>query len=237
VGNKTEAAKICGLERKTTYGWESAKEIRLKTKKKVLAVSIENVTEETLDFLVKRSSEASADIVRIYLTALYEKSMDENITSSEFIRLTSKFDQIRQKYAGLVIDRIEVEVGNMLRHIIERADQLGTSFKPSPINTVKLREISLLMPNLIKTISAVSPYVQNGEIATIFNIPKEFVDSVSTALYENYIAIRAPRHRARPSYLARQITPTTGTLQESERGVWTEQADLEIGLPIPGGTT
>lgn len=238
VGNKTEAARMCGLERKTTYGWKLTREIRLKTKKKILAALIENLTEETLDFIVQRSAEASADVLRIYLSALYEKTMDENMTVPEFIRLTSKFNQIKQKYAGLVVDRLQVEVGNMSRHIVERADELGISFRPSPIDIVKLTEFSMLIPNLIRTISAVGPYTPDDEIGSIFNIPKEFVDNLSTALHDNYIAIRAtaPPQRVQALYLREQIVPT-GTFQPREEGAWTEHTVPEIELPILGGTT
>jgi hypothetical protein len=186
VGNKKKAARLCGLERKTTYGWKETREIRLKTKKKILAALIENLTEETLDFIVQRSVSASADVLRIYLSALYEKAMDENLTASEFLRLASKFDEIKQRYSGLVVEHLGIQVGNMLRNIPERARELGVSFKPSPTNIMKLTDLTILIPNLIKTISVVSPYTLGNEIAKTFNIPEEFVNSISTALYYSY---------------------------------------------------
>jgi len=238
IGNKAQAARMCGLERKTIYGWKLAREMRLKTKKKILATLIESVTEETLDFIVQRSTEASADVVRIYLTALYEKAMDENITSSECIRLTSKFDQMRQKYAGLIVDRLEIEVGNMLRSIIERANELDMPFSPSPINIVRLREFAVLVPNLIRTISTISPYTPDDEIAQIFNLPREFVSTMSTALHDNYVSIRAlaPSLRFEPLH-NREYMKAIGTLQEEREGVWIQVP--ELGLPTlraHGGT-
>ncbi len=66
--------------------------------------------------------------------------MAENKTISEFVRLASKSDQVRQKYAGLVVDNLEIEVGNMLRHTMERANEL--SFRSSPTkNGVSGREL------------------------------------------------------------------------------------------------
>jgi hypothetical protein len=237
TGNKAKAARICGLERKTTYGWKRTREIRLKTRKKILTALIENLTEETLDFIVQRSAESSADVLRIFLSALYEKAMDEHIATPEFVRLASKFDQIRQKYSGLVVENLASEVGNMLGYFMERVDELGISFRFSPINMVKLTEFSLLIPNLIKTISVVSPYTPDNEIAKVFNIPKEFIDTFSEALRDNYIAIRVPVQpmRAEPTDHVDQIS-ATGTLQQMEKSVWVEQQVPGIKLAILGGT-
>lgn len=190
IGNKTEAAKACGLERKTTYGWEITKEIRLSTKKKVLAALIENLTEETLDFMTEKSAQASVDILRIYLSAIYEKAMNER-NASNFFRLASKFEETKQKYAGLIADYLETEVANMSELIPEKANELRVTFQPSPLNVVKLSEFSkLLLPSLIKTISMLSPYTPESEIASIFNMPHEFIQTLSAALREHYIPIR-----------------------------------------------
>ncbi len=192
VGNKVEAAKICGLERKTTYGWDTTKEIRLRTKKKVLTALIENLTEETLDFITERSVDTSADVLRTYLSALYERAMDEREDPLNFLRLASRFEETKQKYAGMIVDRLEVEVGNMSTLFPEKATELGTTFKVSPINVLKLSELSILVPSLIKTISSTYPYIPDSEIAKFFNLPSDFILTLSVALHENYIAIRTP---------------------------------------------
>lgn len=192
IGSKTDAAKICGLERKTTYGWKTTKEIKLKTKKKVLAALIENLTEETLQFMSEKSVQASVDILRTYLFAIYERAVNET-KASNFLRLASKFEESKQKYAGLIAEHLETEVGNMSELITEKASELRVPFKPSPLDVVKLSEFSEhLIPSLIRTISMLSPYTPESEIASIFNIPDEFVQTLSDALHEHYVAIRIP---------------------------------------------
>jgi hypothetical protein len=186
TGNKADAAKICGLERKTTYDWEVTKEIRLNTKKKVLAALIENLPEETLDFMTEKSIQASVDILRTYLFALYEKAMAErNLT--DFLRLASKFEEKRDKYAGLIADYLEVEVGNMLELFPEKASELGVTFQPSPLRTVRLSEFSKYLPHVIRTISMLDPDTPKVEIAKIFSLPLEFVETLSAALREYHI--------------------------------------------------
>jgi hypothetical protein len=186
TGNKADAAKICGLERKTTYGWEITKEIRLSTKKKVLAALVENLPQETLDFMAEKSVQASVDILRTYLSALYEKAMTEK-DATDFLRLASKFEEKKEKYAGLIADYLEIEVGNMSELFPEKAMELGVVFQPSPIRTVRLSEFSKFLPHVIKTVSMLDPNTPKVEIAKIFNLPSEFVETLSTALREYYI--------------------------------------------------
>jgi hypothetical protein len=232
VGNKVEAAKLCGLERKTTYGWEATNEVRLRTKKKVLTALVENLTEETLDFITKRSVETSVDILRTHLSVIYEKAMDERTDASTFLHLASKFEATKQKYAGLITDHLVIEVGNMSALIPEKASELKVPFTSAPINLLKISELSKLIPSLIKTVSAVSPCTSDNEIAKIFNLPEEFVHTFSTALHESCIAIRAPTVSLKiiPShYEGEQDTASTVQLHppqplEAEHREWIKKA-------------
>jgi len=219
VGNKVDAAKMCGLERKTTYGWDTTKEIRLRTKKKVLTALIENLTEETLDFITERSVDTSADVLRTYLSALYERAMDEREDTLNFLRLASRFEETKQKYAGMIVDRLEVEVGNMSTLFPEKARELGTTFKVSPINVLRFSQLSMLIPNLIKTISSTYPYIPDSEIAKFFNLPPDFINALWAALHENYIAIRpeGPSLKISPSPYE-ENHETAGTIESHQHG-------------------
>lgn len=189
IGNKVEAAKVCGLERKTTYGWEITKEIKLSTKKKVLAALIENLPEETLDFMTEKSIQASVDILRTYLFALYEKAMAQEDPRS-FLRLAAKFEEKKDKYSGLIVDHLEIEIGNMLELFPEKASELGVSFQPSPLRIVKLPEFARLLSHVIKTISMLDQSTPRVEIAKIFNLPSDFVEKLSEALRQYYVPTR-----------------------------------------------
>lgn len=235
VGNKVEAAKICGLERRTTYGWDTTSEIRLRTKKKVLTALIENLTEETLDFITERSVDTSADILRTYLSALYEKAMDEREDPINFLRLASRFEETKRKYSGVIVDRLEIEVGNMETLFPEKASELGTTFKVLPTNVLKFSELSMFIPSLIKTISSTSPYIPDREVAKFFNLPSDFIHTLSVALHENYIAIRTPTASLRISpspYEGNHETAGTielhlhGSPESLQQEVWTKKSIL-----------
>ncbi len=191
IGNRTLTARKCGIERKTIYGWDTSKEIRLRTRERILSVLLEELTEETLDFLTKRSVESSADVLRTYLSSLYEKSMSEETSNQEFSRLSLKLDQISRHYEGLIDENLQPEIDTMVQHAVMHSKEIGVPFAPQPREIVRLTEFSRLMPDLVKTISASAPYFPTSEIANIFNLPVDFVDKFASALHDNYVAIRA----------------------------------------------
>jgi len=182
LGSRVEAAKMCRLERKTIYGWEKTGEMRLKTKKKVLTALVDNLTEDILEFITKRGFETSLDLVRIYLSYLYENAIDK-VNIEEFTRLALKFEQARQEYSGLIADKLELEVGNMSRSLYDRASEIKISVPKAPIAIVNLQKVSPLVPALAK-IMILSPEITELELANRFNLPREFVSSLSTALRE-----------------------------------------------------
>jgi len=215
VGSRLEAAKLCGLERKTVYDWEKTGEIRLRTKKKVLAALIENLVDETLEFMTHRGVETSVDILRIYLTSLYETAVAEEISKTAFQQLVSKFEEAKKQYSGLIIGHLESEIENMLHSLSEKALALEVQFDTAPLDLVRLSSLSAEIPILIRTISTVAPFVPDTEIAKIFNFPKEFVQSFHKALQENYIAIRLPPAlpTSPSSYEFQPVTAGTTPLQ------------------------
>jgi hypothetical protein len=224
VGNKVEAARICGLERKTTYDWETTKEARLSTKKKVLAA----LPEETLDFMTERSVQASVDILRTYLFAIYEKAMSEK-NATRFLRLASKFEDTKQKYNGMITDYLETEVGNMSELLPEKAEEIGVVFRPLPLQIVRLSEFTKILPNLMKTISMVSPTTPRIEIARIFNTSSELIETISTALCEYYVSIRnvAPIEPELPT--AATVEPQKILPQELEQPIAWIETPIRLG--------
>lgn len=231
AGSRSEAARMCGLERRTVYGWQTTREIRSKTRERILAALLEGMPEDTLEFLTRKSVESSTDVLRTYLSAMYEKAMSEGVDNQEFSRLAIKFDQTTRRYAGLSVENLQPEISVMLWHTSERAKEIGVAFQPLPNDLVRLTQFSRLIPNLVKAVSALSPYVPDNEIASTFNIPAAFVSAMSTALHENYIAIRAVEPaQERIQLLPRDQGPAIGTLTTGEL----EEPTVWVGQTAPG---
>jgi len=239
VGNRSQAARICGLERRTIYGWDTTREIRSRTRERILAVLLENLTEETLEFLTRRSVESSTDVLYTYLSSMYEKAMSEGTDNQEFSRLATRFDQTKQQYEGLLAGTLQNEISAMLQHTLVRAKEIGLAFRPLPNDIVRLTEFCRLIPDIVKAVATLSPYVPHNEIAKIFNLPAGFINVLSAALHDSYIPIRAVEPTQMVQVFPRDQTPTMATLTaggaEGE-GVWHEQA-IPCLTPRLGGAT
>ena len=226
IGNRTLTARKCGIERKTIYGWDTTKEIRLRTRERILSVLLEELTEETLDFLTKRSVESSADVLRTYLSSLYEKAMSEEANNQEFSRLALKLDQTSRHYEGLIDENLQPEIDSMIQYAVVHAREIGVPFAPQPREMVRLTEFSHLIPDLVRTISASAPLFPTSEIANIFNLPVDFVDKFAAVLHDNYTAIRAIEPALATAHPLGNKSATMATLtqnifqQEQKQPVW-----------------
>lgn len=217
LGSRTEAARICRLERKTTYDWEKTDEIRLRTKRRVLRAFLDSLPEEALKFMTERSVEKSVDILRIFLSAIYEGALNEQISREEFQRLTSKFEDIKRKYAGLILDNLEVEVGDMCRSLSEKGSDLGLTLPESPSDVVRLSKLSRVIPTLIRAISVRTPLTADPEIAKDLNFPLEFVQSLSRGVQESYPISRQPSDQIQPIRPMERWLDVAGTITSEIR--------------------
>lgn len=239
VGSRSLAAKKCGIERKTIYGWDTTKEIRRKTRERILAVLLEELTEETLDFLTKRSVESSTDVLRTYLSSLYEKAMDLATSNDEFGRLTSKFEQVRHEYESLIDNDLQPEIGMMLQETIDHAKEIDQPFKKLPPTIIRLNDFSCILPDLLKTMSASGPYFTTNNISEYFNLPLEFVNTLSAALHDNF-GIPTKNEVIKKVYNALQedMTTTIGTINPTLQEGSTYRLMPEFGFSsVMGGAT
>jgi hypothetical protein len=127
----------------------------------------------------------------------------------------------------------------MLQYTLVRAKEIGLAFRPSPNDIVRLTEFSRLVPDIVKAVATLSPYVPNNEIARIFNLPANFVNTLSVALHDSYIPIRAvePAQMVQVSPRDQALTTATLTGRGTEgEAIWQEKA-LPGLTPRLGGAT
>lgn len=129
-GNRSEAARRIDVTNKATYDWKNAKYIKFDTKCKVLSATLELNFLKTIEFLLIRSGDRTVDILRTVCNAIFNEAM-ETESKSLFSNLIEKFDTIRHLYRGLVIDRLNDEVSEMLFALESKANTLGLPFPKS----------------------------------------------------------------------------------------------------------
>jgi hypothetical protein len=184
LGSLRKAASRCDLQRKTIYDWERTRNLKLPTKRKVLRTLLETNTEETLEYMVKRSSETTVELLSTYLTTLCECAAEPDIDQAQFQFLMERFERVREENASIIVDKLETEVANMLSILENRAVALKTSYESHPPRVAKLAHLAMIMPTVMSEIHKEYPFSGGLRLSRQLNLPLEFVDSVSRSVGE-----------------------------------------------------
>ena len=147
-GNRSEAARRIDITNKATYDWRDAKYIKFDTKCKVLAATLETNFLETIEFLLNRSGDRTVDILMTVLNTIFNEAM-ETESKSLFSNLIDKFDTIRRLYRGIVIDRLNDEVSEMLFTLESKANTLGLPFPEKSISDISAQQLIDVLPLLV----------------------------------------------------------------------------------------
>jgi len=177
--SRSEAARICDLERRTTYYWEDSREVRLSTKQKVLRTILEKDFDYTVKYMLKRIYNASSDILGLYLGTICEKAMNPEIEPQQFQMLINEFREARIKYSPLVTSTIVASFSDMFENIRKRANELRIDFPPLPMSALNVEEMKNLLPQLMKVVPSSINDDALEEISRKFNFPQEFVKFAS----------------------------------------------------------
>jgi len=130
-GTIKDACEAVGIERKTFYDWKKAvKEIKVKTKKKLLKFLLEEHPIDTLEFLTDRSAQRTIELLKLTLSTIYEHAIVSD--REEFKRLSLKFANILRKYDEPLTHHIDVEISDMVMGFLRKSEELNISIeKPS----------------------------------------------------------------------------------------------------------
>jgi len=178
AGSLRKAAIQCGLERKTIYDWKDKGGLKLSTKKKVLRSLLNVDPEETLAYMVERSSETATELLRTYLATIYEHAMRPGTGKDDFEVLLLRFEETRGRNASTILGKFEFEVGDMMVSLKQRAFELKITYDPQPPELTTLNRLTAVMPKLVTQLRSLSPSDDVHDIAQKFNLPSSFVGSV-----------------------------------------------------------
>jgi len=143
--NRSEAARQCGLTGKATYDWEKARYVKLTTKRKVLETCLRMDFLGTVEYLLKRSSERTTDVLRTILSTIHVEAIETN-SKEQFSILLGKFNTLRTQFRGLINDRIMDEVADMLWMLGQKAQELEVPGPPKSIEDLSAKELLEVLP-------------------------------------------------------------------------------------------
>jgi len=180
-GSVSEAARKCNIQsRKTIYDWKETRDLKLSTKIKILNASLTNIPDKTLSFLLERSEESTSDILHVILSRTFEMAMKQNLSKEAFAELANKFVLITKEHAGIVLERLEEEVGEMNQAIRGKAFDLKVNLPPVPIEATKPTLLLELLPIITKSLPEKVSGTEKFDIALKLNAPVELIDVSST---------------------------------------------------------
>lgn len=144
-GNQSEATRQCSLPHKTPYDWEKAGYLKLDTKRKVLDACLRTDFISTLDYLLKRSTDRTVDILLTILSAIYARAMECN-SNEQFVDLLDRFGNLRAANRGSISDHIDDEVNDMLWLLREKAEEFNVPLPQRSIEDLSARELLDALP-------------------------------------------------------------------------------------------
>jgi hypothetical protein len=181
-GSVSEAARMCDIRsRKTIYDWKETTDLKISTRTKILDASLRNIPDNTLSFLLDKSEQGTSDILHIILSRIFETAMKHNLNKEVFTELANGFTLITKEHAGIVLERLEEEVGEMAQSIHKKAFDLKVNLPPVAIETMKHAQLLELLLTIVKSLPEKVTPEEKLDWAMRFNIPVELVD-VSAAL-------------------------------------------------------
>jgi len=150
--SRSQAARLCELERRTTYYWTDSGEVRLLTKRRVLQANLEKDFSFTLRYLCDRTTRASIEIIRLYVGALYEKAMDPELNRAELQKSIKEFCAARTKYSPVVGSSMTPDIGQMTVNLKNKSEEMRIDFPVLPISNMNVNEMVSMLPQLVKIV-------------------------------------------------------------------------------------
>ena len=179
ITSRSEAARICELERRTTYYWQDNKEMRFQTKRRVLQALLEKDYLFTLKYLCEKTFDISNETIDLYLKTIYENAMNPDIDPESFKKLVAEFYETRIKYAPSISASMNDIVSDLSRNLLEQATTLNVPIPKMPLATMTAEEVVNKLPYLIRTLPI--GITENGlnQLEGQLNLPRDLIKLAS----------------------------------------------------------
>ena len=156
AGSVSEAARRCGIERKTIYDMmNKGNQVKISTKKRILKAALMADFEKSAELLLAKVVKNSGEIFFNYLSLVYQKTMRAK-DAGEFTKATSRLEFILNRYAGLAVGSLQEELGSMENQLAERGARLGVKYDPPRLRLIETSRLEVTIPALMEDLLTVS---------------------------------------------------------------------------------
>lgn len=99
--------------------------------------------------------------------------------------MVTEFEEARKRNSGMIIDsNLKESVASMQFSLMEQATERKVSYEPEPPGLVELGGLSRVLPDVTAEIRRELPSVDVAELSRKFNLPQDFVSTVSRCISE-----------------------------------------------------
>lgn len=143
--NKSKAAALCGLTRKTTYDWKKIVDLKGRTKRNALSAFLDEIPQDTFRRIADRSFRNSENVVASYFSAIHALALQAH-DKAEFVRSVERFDDALTRYAGLIVGSRDEEISRIVTDIMKHGTDLNVNWYPKPMPILHEKELGILIP-------------------------------------------------------------------------------------------
>jgi len=229
AGSISEAARRCGIERKTIYDlMNEGKQIKQETRERILRAALTANLEKSIGILLSKAMRESKDIFVSYLSLIYQSAMRAG-NSATFNEIASRFESLLSLYPGLVVHGLQEEVSSMISGLVNKGEKLGTGYIPPGFKAVDSATLGVLIPALVKDLLTMRAMDQRT-LAYKWRIDPSIIQALSQVLSQSVVEFDYP-YRNQPvarTVDLRKSAPMPSWLPTGTREISEVRVNLEV---------
>jgi DNA-binding phage protein len=189
AGSLSEAARRCGIERKTIYDMMSeGKEVKRRTKERILRAALTANLEKSIGLLLSKTVKESKEILVSHLSLIYQDAMRAK-DPSDFLGAASRFEEVMDQNAGLVAGTLQEEVSSMVGELVTRSSRLAVTYAPPTLRVMGSETMAAAIPGLIGDLLT-TPGIDPNDLARKWRIGPGIVAAAHQAVTQHNARFR-----------------------------------------------
>jgi len=189
AGSLSEAARRCGIERKTIYDMMSeGKEVKRRTKERILRAALTANLEKSIGLLLSKTVKESKEILVSHLSLIYQEAMRAK-NPNDFQDVASRFEEVMNQNAGLVAGSLQEEVSSMVGELMTRSSKLAIRYAPPTLRVIGSETLAAAIPGLIGDLLTI-PGIDPNDLARKWRIDPGIVTAAQQTVIQHNARFR-----------------------------------------------
>jgi len=190
LGDKLEPTAVeCGITKASVYGWKTRKgDVKYTTKLKILEKLIEKLPLETFLYLTEKLLRSSSETLLSSLSTIFEQTFDAK-DETEFLETVRMFENITEKYAGLIYKNRELEVAKLFLTMKEFSNSKNYRWRPRQTILLEYDAVKNLIPQIVASWFYSGFPQSTTELSERNNLPLDIVEDVYDEFNQQFLSM------------------------------------------------